>query len=163
MKKYKEGLNYTVDKNGLIATKTNGGDNWNCTIFGNKNIPKNKISIWKIRINNFYIKENSWNVLIGIGPKNIKNENSFYRHSWSFICGCSTLSVKSGSETNYNRKSGKLNKGDIIKVIVDRKKGNLSFAVNDVNYGLTNIKIPENDELYPVVMICDQGQIVEIV
>ena len=52
---------------------------------------------------------------------------------------------------------------NIIEVIVDRKKGDLSFAVNGVNYGLNNIKIPENDELFPVVLINDQGQTVEII
>ena len=161
--KFQEGLNYTLDKNGLIATKTGGGDGWNCTIIGNKEIPKNKISSWKIRLSNFYIKNNTWNVLIGIGPKNLKNEQYFYKYCWSFICGNSALSVKSGSETNYNNHRGKLKLGDIIEVIVDRKKGDLSFAVNGVNYGLNNIKIPENDELFPVVLINDQGQTVEII
>ena len=156
-------MNYTLDKNGLIATKTGGGDGWNCTIIGNKEIPKNKISSWKIRLSNFYIKANTWNVLIGIGPKNLKNEQCFYKYCWSFICGNSALSVKSGSETNYNNHREKLKQGDIIEVIVDRKKGDLSFAVNGVNYGLNNIKIPENDELFPVVLINDQGQTVEII
>ena len=42
--KFKEGINYTLSNNGLIATKTSGGDSWNCTIIGDKEIPKNKIS-----------------------------------------------------------------------------------------------------------------------
>ena len=40
-----------------MATKIRGGDNWNCTIMGNKEIPKNKINKWKIRLNNFEIKQ----------------------------------------------------------------------------------------------------------
>ena len=54
--KFREGQNYNVSNNGLVATKTKGGDTWNCTIIGDKEIPKNKVSKWKIRINNFEIK-----------------------------------------------------------------------------------------------------------
>ena len=161
--KFKEGSNYTLYNNGLIATKTNGGDVWNCTILGNKQIPKYKISKWKIRINNFQIKQNSWNILIGIGPNNVKNESNFYHYCWTFICGNAQLSLKSGSSSNYTGEYTKLKKGDIIEVIVDRKKGTLSFGVNGKNYGLTNVKIPENEELYPIVLINDQNQTVEIV
>jgi hypothetical protein len=157
--KFKEGSNYTLNNNGLIATKTSGGDNWNCTILGNKKIPKNKISKWKIRINNFQIKTNGWNILIGIGPDNVKNESNFYNYCWSFICGNSQLSLKNGNNSKYLDYK-KLNKGDIIEVIADRKKGTLSFGVNGKNYGLTNVKIPENEELYPVVLINDQNQTV---
>ena len=161
--KFKEGSNYTLNNNGLIATKTNGGDGWNCTILGNRQIPKNKISKWKIRINNFQLKQNGWNILIGIGPNNIKNESNFYIYCWTFICGNSQLSLKSGNHSKYTGENKKLNKGDIIEVIVDRKKGTLSFGVNGKNYGLTNVKIPENEELYPIVLINDQNQTVEIV
>ena len=161
--KFKEGINYTLSNNGLIATKTSGGDSWNCSIIGDKKIPKNKISKWKIRINNFQIKNNTWNILIGIGPKNKKNEGNFYNYCWTFICGQSKLSIKSGNETNYNDHNGKLNQGDIIEVTADRIKGDLSFSVNNINYGLTNIKIPNNEELYPIVLINDENQCVEIV
>ena len=53
--------------------------------------------------------------------------------------------------------------GDIIKVIVDRKLGNLSFEINGENYGIACANIPKDDILFPIVIICDQGQIVEIV
>ena len=162
--KFKEGKNYTLSNNSLIATKNNGGNIWNCTIFGNKEIPKNKISKWKIKINNFEIKANTWNILIGIGPDNPNNEENFYMKSWTFICGQSMISIKSGGGTKYNNNKPKtLNKGDIIEVIVDRKLGNLSFSVNDENYGIAYSEIPKEDTLYPIVMINDQNQIVEIV
>ena len=161
--KFKEGLNYTISNNGLIATKTSGGDLWNCTVIGDKEIPKNKISKWKIKINNFKIKNNSWNILIGVGPKNVNNEDNFYNSCLSFICGNSQISNKSGGSTKYNNHSGKLKEGDIIEVIVDRLNGDLSFSINNINYGLTNIKIPEYEELYPIVLINDEKQIVELI
>ena len=161
---FKEGKNYILSNNGLMATKNNGGYIWNCTIVGNKEIPKNEISKWKIKINNFVIKNNSWNVLIGIGPDNPNNEINFYEKCWSFICGKSGLSIKSGNETKYNNKEFKaLKKGDIIEVIVDRKLGNLSFAINGENYGIAFSKIPKDNILYPIIMINDQNQIVEII
>ena len=132
-------------------------------IIGDKEIPKNKISKWKIRLNNFKIKNNTWNVLIGIGPKNINNQQIFYSRCWTFICGNSELSIRSGSSTKYNNNNGTLSTGDIIEVIVNRIDGDLSFSVNNKNYGLTNIKIPNNDELYPIVLINDENQSVEII
>ena len=74
------------------------------------------------------------------------------------------ISIKSGGGTKFNNKKPKtLNKGDIIEVIADRKLGNLSFSVNDENYGIACSEIPKEDTLYPIVMINDQNQIVEIV
>ena len=161
--KFKPGKNYSVSNNGLIAKKTSGGDCWNCTIIGDKEIPKNKISKWKIKINNFEIKYNTANILIGIGPNNPNNKNNFYDECWSFICGESMLSLKSGVGTNYNNnKNEKLKKGDIIEVIVDRKAGTLSFSINDSNYGTAYSQIPKDDILYPIVMINDENQIVEL-
>ena len=40
--KFKAGTNYNISNNGLIATKHNGGDAWNCVIIGEKEIPKNR-------------------------------------------------------------------------------------------------------------------------
>ena len=158
--KFVPGMNYTVSNNGLIAIKTSGGNAWNCSIIGDREIPKNKISKWKIRLNNFEIKGNFWNILIGIGPNNFNNEINFHLKCFSFICGTSTLSIKSGQETKYN--SGKLKKGDIIEVIVDRKVGNISYSVNGKNYGIAYSQISKEDVLYPIVHINDQNQIVEI-
>ena len=45
---------------------------------------------------------------------------------------------------------------------MDRKLGNLSFEVNDIN-GIACSEIPKDDILYPIVMINDVNQIVEII
>ena len=160
---FRNGNNYTLSNNGKIAEKTSGDGIWNCTIIGDTEIPKNKLSKWKIKISNFEITGNIWNILIGIGPYNFNNYEPFYDHCWSFICGQSKLSIKGPFTTDYNNHSGKLKKGDIIEVIVDRKNGNLSFSVNDINYGIANCSIPKEDTLYPVVLINDQNQSIEIV
>ena len=162
--KFKNGKNYAINKNGLVATKIDGGNSWNCSVIGDKEIPKNKISKWKIKINNIakygYNSDNSWNLLIGIGPDNINEERNFQRKCWSFICGESKIKNKN-NEKDYIEKI-KIKNNDIIGVIVDRQKGNLSFEVNGINYGIACSDIPKEDKLYPVINICDNNQSVEI-
>ena len=67
------------------------------------------------------------------------------------------------NETNYNNHNEDFKEGDIIEVIVDRKKGNLSFAINDVNFGIACSDIPKNDILFPTIVLYEQGTSVEIV
>ena len=74
--KFKPGKNYIISNNGLIAIKHDGGNSWNCTVFGDKEIPKNKISKWKIRLNSD--TKQSWDIMIGIGPSNPNSEEEFH-------------------------------------------------------------------------------------
>lgn len=46
---------------------------------------------------------------------------------------------------------------------MDRILGNLSFAVNDVDYGIAFSQIPKEDILYPTIIIYDQNLSVEII
>ena len=159
--KFKQGQNYIISNNGLVATKNSGGNSFNCTIFGDKEIPKNKISKWKIKLNSE--TKQSWDIIIGIGPSNPNNENEFYKKCWSFISSNSKLLLLSSNETKYNKQSGRLKKGDIVEVIVDRNLGNLSFAVNGSDYGIACTSIPKEDILYPTILIYDQNLQVELV
>ena len=71
-----------MSNNGLLATKNKGGDAYNCVIMGDKEIPKDKISKWKIKINtdlknnysNIYISELA---LINLKMNYIKNVGVF--------------------------------------------------------------------------------------
>ena len=62
-----------------------------------------------------------------------------------------------------NKESKPLNKGDVVEVIVDRKLGHLSFSVNKENFGIAFSEIPKDETLYPIVIIYNQNQIVEII
>ena len=158
---FKPGQNYIISNNGLIATKNNGGNGWNCTVFGDKEIPKNKISKWKIKLNSD--TKQSWDIIIGIGPSNPNNEKEFYKNCWSFMSSNSKLVLKSTSTTEYNNHSERLKKGDIVEVIVDRKLGNLSFVVNGSDYGIACTSIPKEDILYPTITLYDQNLQIELV
>ena len=56
-----------------------------------------------------------------------------------------------------------MKEGDIFEVIVDRKLGNLSFSVNDINYGIACLKIPKDEILFPTVVLYEPGIEVELI
>ena len=159
--KFRQGNNYNVTNNGLLATKNKGGDAWNCVIIGDREIPKNKISKWKIKISTDVIINYS-DYYIGIGPNNFKSK--YYDECWSlFNYGTIVNLQMKGKSSEYNNHKEKLKKNDIIEVIVDRKLGNLSFAVNDNNFGIACSNIPREEALYPTVILYQQNHSIEIV
>ena len=81
--KFKNGNNYNITKNSMLATKSSGGKGWNCLIYGDKEIPKNRVSKWKLKINSNQTSKGSTDFLIGIGPKSFKGTS--YDECWS-IC-----------------------------------------------------------------------------
>ena len=148
---------YTINNNGLSAIKNSNG--WDGVIIGDKEIPKNKISKWKIKLNSD-LNISYDDLYIGIGNNNVKSYNDF----WSFYSHLTNVSLnKKGSITNYKTNKEKIKKGDIIEVIVDRILGNLSFAVNEVNYGIAFSDIPKDDVLYPTVLLYEKNLNIEII
>ena len=161
---WKNGPNYSLSKNNNIATKISGGNFYNCNILGNIILPKNKISKWKIRLNKFLMNSNnSWDILIGVGPSNLnQNKSDLYYETWTLICGYPAVSIKSGSPYWVYQGKSKLKEGDIVEVILDMIKGELSFNVNDTLYGFA-CKIPMDIDLSPFVLIYDEGESIELI
>ena len=62
----------------------------------------------------------------------------------------------------YNNYPGNLKEGDIIEVIVDMSDRILSFTINGIDYGVAFNDIPVKEKLYPIVLINNINQIVEI-
>ena len=159
---FKAGDNYILSNNGLKATKS-GATGWNCVIVGDKEIPKDRISKWKIKINKNKKSIINSDNFIGIGPKSFKGE--LFNECWSIASGGKNiikLWLKEKS-SNYNNHKEELKEGDIIEIIVDRKLGNLSFSVNGINFGIACNNIPKDDELYPTVVLYEKDLNVEIV
>ena len=161
--KFQSGENYKVTNNGLIATKI-GKNDWNCVIFGDKEVPKNKISKWKIKIIQDKKNKGNSDIFIGIGPLLFKG-NSHFDECWSIYSHGNKIALKMQKNQilNYNNHKENLKKDDIIEVIVDRKLGNLSFAINDINYGIACSTIPKEDIFYPTIGLYETGLSVEIV
>ena len=120
-----------------------------------------KISKWKIKLTSD--TEQSFDILIGIGPNNPNDEIDFFKKCWSFVTSKSELILLSDKSMKYKNHSGRLKEGDIVEVNVDRKKGDLSFSVNGKDYGLACSEIPKDEVLYPTVIIHDQNKSVEII
>ena len=160
--KFKKGKNYILNENCSIATKNEGDNRYNCTIIGDKEIPKNKISRWKIKLNKIYNNDNN-NIFIGIGPDNPNNENDFYHQCWMIVCGNSKLLNRSSSYSDYNGHSERFKEGDVLEIIADRIKGQLSFVVNGINFGVAFTNIPKEDSLYPVIIMQYQNQTIELI
>ena len=159
--KFKPGNNYSVTNNGLLAKKDKGGDGWNCVIIGDKEIPKYRISKWKIQIKTD-VSKNYSDFYIGIGPCNFNS--NLYNECWSlYNQGSKSYYHMKGMNSEIKNHKEQLKKNDIIEVIVDRKLGNLSFAINDINYGIACSNIPKEETLYPTVVIYQQNHIVEII
>ena len=154
--------NYSISYNGLIATKL-FKDDWSTSTIGDNKIPEYRLSHWRIRINKISEdNKNTWNILIGIGP-NYDFSELFHRKCWSFICGKCELCLRDEKSIPYNNiKRRKLKSGDIVEVIVDRTKGELSFKVNNEDFGIASKDIPNEGDLYPFISMYNQGQIVEI-
>ena len=70
--------------------------------------------------------------------------------------------MSKNDELKFDNYPGNLKEGDIVEIIVDMSKGILSFKIDNIDYGLTCSNIPKNEKLYPIVLISDMNQIVEI-
>ena len=160
---FNQGNHYLVTNNGKIATRNDGNNNFKCVIIGNKEIPKNKISKWKFKINS----EITHSYIIGIGQNNYNNENEeFYKKCWSFDCNNRKLILKSDSYSDYknnNKFNEKIKKGDIIELEINRIKNTLSYIINDINLGIACSDISNNDSLYPIVILYGSNTSIEII
>ena len=155
--KFNGGQNYIINNNGLSVTKSKDG--WDGLVFGDKEIPKNKITKWKIKLNSD-LNYDYDDLYIGIG-KNISKKNN---EIWSIYNHCSNIQINLvGSTSLYNNHKEKLKKGDIIEVIIDRISNKLSFAVNDIDYGVACSEIPKDISLYPAVLLYEKNLNIEII
>ena len=162
--RWREGPNYDLSSYSLIATKTSGGEDYNCNILGDIVLPQNRISKWKVKLKKYGMSSNNdWDLLIGVGPSNLNpKDKDLYFRAWTFLCGNSKLSIQSGYYRDYIKENKKLKEGDVVEVTMNTMNGELSFAVNGVNYGVA-CKIPLSVDLSPFVLIYEPGDSVELI
>ena len=147
---------YNIDENGVNIIKNHEG--YDGVLFGNKEIPKNKITKWKIKIKG-EVRYNYNDIFIGIGDINSKT----YDSCWSIYSACSNIRLYLKEKTlNYNNHEEKLKKDDVIEVIVDRISNKLSFTVNDVNFGVACENLPKEEALFPTLYLYQNNHSVEL-
>ena len=130
--------------------KIAGGGVWNCTVIGDRCLIKGKINKWKIKINSI-----SGSIVFGIVPSNIdldgiKNWTKGYvTDFWNF--GKHNLGLFTAI---YNIQA---KKEDIVEIIVDLEKGELSYSLNDIKLGIFCDNIILTNDYVPFVDIYNKG------
>ena len=160
---------YLIDKsNPRIVLKE--CESWNyCTVIGKRSLPSDALASWGIKI--LRSKKNDGScIYVGVAPFDInQNEDSYDKCGW--YLGCYGSLLYSGPPHNYFGKAygprkgnGQyVHKGDNVGVVMDTRKGELSFSLNGVNLGVAFRKIPLDKPLVPSVSFLYKGDSVEII
>ena len=162
---------YSLDRtNFKIASKTGNNDH-HCTIIGNTPLPLRKENSWSISILRSD-KNDGKDIYIGVAPFNIdqNEDNNFRKCGWYLSCFDSVLT--SGPPHNYNWKEYGARKGkaggvyvhtrDIIGVVMNTGKGELSFVIGGINIGIAFEGIPLDKPLVPCVIVGCKGDFIEL-
>ena len=164
-----------ADGNPRIATKMNRShdivDYQNyATIIGSNALPLGRVLSWRVKILKSK-KNNGKLVFVGVAPHDIDQNAklNYVKSGWYLYCGASTL--WSGPPQNYDhvtygpRKDygGYVGTGDSVGVVMDTKKGELSFVLRSVNYGVGLRKIPLDKPLVPCVLAYHKYDSFEII
>ena len=126
--------------------KISGGDSWNCSAFGNKSLIKGKINKFKIQLTKM-----TSNFVFGIMPKgtNINGINNWQKGY--ITCSVNFAKHNLGVYTEFAKQ--KATEGNIIEIIADLDRGELSFALNGKNLGIFCDNIIKDIEYVPFVDI----------
>ena len=151
---------YPIDRNNPRIAKSR----YRTRFIGNTPLPTSKITVWNIKISRSYFREEG-NTYIGIAPSDINQneDNNYYECGW--YINDYDLTLISGPPHNfrnkkYKEKSQALN---TIGVVMDTTKGDLSFALNDVNLGVAYEGIPLDKPLVPCVYVGSRDVSVELI
>ena len=126
--------------------KISGGDSWNCSAFGNKSLIKGKINKFKIQLTKM-----TSNFVFGIMPKGT-NINGIDNWKKGYItCSLNFAKHNLGVYTEFAKQ--KATEGNIIEIIADLDRGELSFALNGKNLGIFCDNIIKDIEYVPFVDI----------
>ena len=165
-------MRYVVNTNGSRAVMKVGSGSWSsyCTVVGDAVLPQNTVVSWSIRV--LKAKENYSFIFVGVAPSDVSQseEENYAKCGWYLDCydlrlysgpphsysyEKYALNYKCGSSNDENRKGGEgcVRTGDIIGVVMDTTKGELSFTLNKVSFGVAYEGIPLDKPLVPCVLL----------
>lgn len=153
-------------KNPRIATMVD--EYSKSTIPGNTTIPLDKVTSWSINILKSR-ENNGFGIFVGVAPEGVtQNEDNSTKSGWYFDCYDSTLC--SGAPHGYRNKEygprkdigGYVHNGDVVGVVMNATKGELSFSLNGESLGVAYEGIPLDKPLVPCVILKWSGDSVEI-
>ena len=136
--------------------KISGGGGWNCSAFGDKSLIKGKINKFKIQLT-----KATGMFVFGIIPKGT-NINGIDNWKKGYVT-CSTNFGKHnlGVYTEFSKKEA--SEGNIIEIIVDLDRGELSFSLNGNNLGIFCDNIIKDIEYVPFVDIHNEGSEIRLI
>ena len=133
--------------------KISGNGSENCTVIGDVCLIKGKINKWKIQVDK--INNDPPHILFGIVPENV-DLNGIHNYKTGYATNFSNFDKHNlGVWSENYRHGGK--KGDIIEIIVDLEKGQLSFILNDIDLGIFCDNIDKNINYVPFVEMIHVG------
>lgn len=158
-----KGFRYVLDKkNSMIVSK--GCSNKSNTVIGTIALPPNSVTSWGIKTIKLNPDENYYygSTYIGVAPFDI-SQSSFSNHTGcGWYLSCMNLHIYSPAIHYYQGKEYgfrdnpdlkvKISQGDIIGVVMDTKKGVLSFSLNGVNLGVAFDDVSLDKPLVPCVI-----------
>lgn len=140
-----------------------------CIITGNTFIPLNEVTSWNVKIRKSF-NNAGFGIFIGVAPADINhNENDAIKNcGWYFGCYSSTL--WSGAPHKYKRKDygpkkddgNYVHMGSAVGVTADTTKGEISFALDGVDYGVAYAGVPLDKPLVPCVVLENKNDSVEL-
>ena len=149
---------YSVNKkNPRIASKIN--EYHNSVIIGNMPLPPNQVSSWGIKL---LVISVSWaHIYIGVAPFDVDQDLGDIQETCGWYLDCYSSALYSGPPHNYKFKNygprkgdGKyVRKKDIVGVVMDTTKGELSFSLKGEDLGVAFEGIPLDKPLVPCVEI----------
>lgn len=150
--KYKDGNHKIIYK---------GDQRTDCTVITKDALPAGKIVSWNIRPSSGSYA-GAKGIYIGVAPKTILTGSYRNYDSCGWYLSCYGQSLRSGAPHKYRGKAygprkerlGEYVKnGDIVTVVMDTAKGNLSFIVGGVDLGIAFEGIPLDKPLVPCVIM----------
>ena len=138
-----------------------------CTVAGTASFPLYKVTSWYIKIVSSLHGDGN-GIYVGVAPFDAATGDWGNKRGWYLDCYSSTL--RSGKPHDYNykeygprKKSGEyVHAGDTVGLLMDAKRGELSFVLDGVNLGAAYEGIPLDKPLVPCVRFRNGGDCVEL-
>lgn len=159
-------LKYVVDEQHRRIAMKEGMYGYYATVLCEYPLPLSVNTKWSIRVLET-CTNNGDNVLIGVAPSVIDQNNNFNHIESGWYLNCGNMSLYSGPPQRYNSKkvpqfeNVSITRGTVIDIFVNPVTHTISYSINgvtaeDVYTGLPSL-------IYPVVLLYFKGDSIELI
>lgn len=151
-----------------IVSKAN--NSFHATVTGSSTIPYNTIVTWDVKIVSLMDTHGRCSTLIGVAPLDISPSNDNFNNKYGWYVYCIGSKLYSSAPHNFkgkefrqvtDRKKKSISTGDVVTLMMDTVRGNLSFSVNGEPFVTAYEGIPLEKPLVPCVVI-GSGNTIEL-